>query len=97
MIQITMNKADIIFQKIINDEYLVSTFDLEPNKYHSIVEGKKAINPYVRAIAEIVYQLNERISTVRSDMRIRKQAGPVVLDESEFSSIYKKIVSSLSK
>lgn len=97
MISETANKADNIFVKVISDEYLASTFNIEPHKYHSLDEGKRALNPYVKAIAEIIDQLNKRISNAKSEMRIRNQAGPVVLDESEFSSIYKKVVSSLSK
>lgn len=97
MIPVTVNKADNIFLKVISDEYLASTFNLEPQRYRSIDEGKRSLNPYVKAIAEIIDQLNKKISSAKSEMHIRNQVGPVVLDESEFSSIYKKIVSSLSK
>jgi len=92
-----MNKVDYMFLKIISDERLASTFDIIPSKYQSLNEGKKALNPYVKAIAEIVDQLNRKISEVKSDMRIRNEVGPVVLTDSDFKPIYNKVLSLLSK
>ena len=92
-----MNKVDVIFLKIISDERLASTYDIEPSKYRSLDEGKRAINPHVRAIAEMVDQLNRKINEVKSDMRVRNKVGPVVLTDADFKPIYNKIVSSLSK
>lgn len=92
-----MNKVDYIFLKIISDERLASTFDIIPSKYQSLNEGKKALNPYVKAIAEIVDQLNRKISEVKSDMRIRNEVGPVVLTDSDFKPIYNKVLSLFSK
>ncbi len=92
-----MSKVDNIFLKIISDERLISTFDIVPSKYRSLDDGKRALNPYVKAIAEIVDQLNKKISEAKSDMRIRNKVGPVVLDEVDFQPIYKKVLSILSK
>ncbi len=92
-----MSKVDNIFLKIISDERLISTFDIVPSKYRSLDDGKRALNPYVKAIAEIVDQLNKKISVAKSDMRIRNKVGPVVLDEVDFQPIYKKVLSILSK
>lgn len=86
-----------MFLKIISDERLASTFDIIPSKYPSLNEGKKALNPYVKAIAEIVDQLNRKISEVKSDMRIRNEVRPVVLTDSDFKPIYNKVLSLLSK
>ncbi len=92
-----MNKVDNMFLRIISDERLASTFDIVPSKYRSLDEGKRAINPHVKAIAEMVDQLNKKINEVKSDMRVRNKVGPVVLTDSDINSIYKKVLSSLSR
>ena len=92
-----MSKIDNIFLKVISDEKLVNTFDIQPGKYSTLDDGKRAMNPHVRAIAEILAQLYEKINEVQSDMRIRNKVGPVVLNDADFQFIYKKVVSSLSK
>lgn len=92
-----MDKLDNLFIRIINDEQLVSSFDIDPSKYESLEDGKKSLNPQVRAIAEILSQLNKRINEVRADMNLRNKMGPVVLSETDFTPIYKKVVSSFSK
>jgi hypothetical protein len=92
-----MEKYDNLFLRIINDERLITTFDIEPSKYSCLEDGKKASHPQVQAIAEIISQMNRRISDIKSDMRLHNQAGPVVLNETDFQPIYKKIVSLLSK
>ena len=92
-----MNKVDNMFLKIISDERFASTFDVVPLKYRSLDEGKRALNPHVKAVAEMVDQLNKKINDVKSDMRIRNKVGPVVFTEADFKPIYNKAVSSLSK
>ena len=56
-----MNKSDNMFLKIISDERFASTFDVIPSKYKSLDEGKRALNPHVKAVAEMVDQLNKKI------------------------------------
>lgn len=92
-----MSKVDNMFVKIISDKRLADTFDFEPSDYGSLNEGKRAVNPYVKAIAEMVDMLNKKVSEIKSDMGIRNRVGPVMMNESDFQTIYKKIVSSLSK
>ncbi len=92
-----MNKVDTMFLKIISDEQLSSAFDINPSKYRDLNEGKRALNPQVKAIAELIDQLNKKINDVKSDMRIRNKVGPVVLTDTDFNSIYKKVLSMLSK
>lgn len=92
-----MAKIDNLFLKIISDEQLTKAYNINPNKYRDLDAGKRAIEPSVRAIAEMVDLLNKKINDVKSDMRIRNQVGPVILDDAVFQSIYKKVVSTLSK
>lgn len=92
-----MNKVDNMFLKIISDERFASTFDVVPSKYRSLDDGKRALNPHVKAVAEMVDLLNKIINEVKSDMRIRNKVGPVMLTDSDFNSIYKKVLSTLSK
>lgn len=92
-----MNKVDNMFLKIISDERMASTFDIVPSKYRDLGDGRRALNPQIKAIAELIDQLNKKISDVKSDMRIRNKVGPVVLTDADFKPIYNKIVSILSK
>ena len=92
-----MSKADNMFLRIISDERFASTFDIVPSRYESLNDGKKSLNPQVKAVAEMIHQLNMKINDVKSDMRIRNKVGPEVLTDSDFKPIYNKIVSLLSK
>jgi hypothetical protein len=92
-----MNTLDNLFLKVINDERLSTAFEMEPGKYSGIEEGKRSLNPYVRATAELIAQLNLSINEVKSDMRLRNKVGPVVMNESDFQPLYKKVVALLSK
>lgn len=92
-----MKKIDYLFLKIINDERLIATFDIQPSKYKCLEDGKRALNPQVQAIAETLSLMNKKISEIKSDMRIRNKVGPVVLNEADYQVIYKKVVSILSK
>jgi hypothetical protein len=92
-----MEKNDTLFLKVINDERLVANFDIVPSKYSCLEDGKKALHPQVRAIAEILSQMSKRVNEAKMDLRIRNKIGEVVLDEADFQPIYKKVVSLLTK
>lgn len=92
-----MAKSDLIFQKIISNERFADAYNITATKYQSLDSGRRALQPEVRAVAEIVHDLNIQIDQKKSDMRIRKQSGPVVIDASFFQTLYRKIVSSLGK
>ena len=92
-----MNKLDLIFTKVISDNAFAKNFDIDASKYTSIEEGKRSLNPHVRAAAELVEMLSKKVGEEESNMRIRNKVGPVVLNESDQQVIYRKIVASLSK
>ena len=92
-----MDKLDLIFTKVISDNAFAKGFDIDASKYSNIEEGKRSLNPYVRAVAELVETLSKKIGEEESNMRIRNKVGPVVLNESDLQVIYRKIVASLSK
>lgn len=92
-----MAKNDLIFQKIISNERFADAYNITTTKYQNLDSGRRALQPEVRAVAEIVHDLNIQIDQKKSDMRIRKQSGPVVIDVSFFQTLYRKIVSSLGK
>lgn len=91
------NRNDIIFRKIINNERLDNAFDITPSKYPSIDMGRRALQPEVKAIAEIIHDLSNQIEQIKADMRVRNQSGTVVIDQSTLQSLYRKVVSTLSK
>ena len=92
-----MSNIDNIFRRVLADEQLVREFNINAARINSVSDGKRAVNPQVKAIAEILDQLNKKISETKSDMNIRKKSGPVVLADSDFQTIYKKVVAQLSK
>ena len=51
---------------------------------------------YIQQDNELIDQLNKKINDVKSDMRIRNKVGPVVLTDTDFNAIYKKVLSSCS-
>jgi hypothetical protein len=92
-----VSKTDNLFLRIINDEQLVATFDIDPSRYTCIEDGRESDHPQVHAIAEIISLMSRKINDTKSEMRIRQKTGPVVFDESDYQPIYKKVVSMLSK
>lgn len=91
-----MNKLDNIFLRIINNRQFGETIGQDAVNIKCIDEGKRAANKQIRAIAEILDQLNKKIEMAKVDMRIRGKAGVVELDNSEYAPIYKKILSMLT-
>ncbi|MCH4183499.1 MAG: hypothetical protein LKF48_10130 [Prevotella sp.] len=93
-----MSKSDVIFKKLIGEERFAKAYNVNPHKYANLEAGLRAYdNVHVQAIATIVHDMNRLISAAASDMNIRKQAGPVSLDESEYRTLYRKIIHLLTK
>lgn len=92
-----MAKNDLIFQKIISNKRFADAYNVVSSKYPNLDAGKRALQPEVRAVTEIVHDINFQIEQKKADMRIRKQSGPVTLDPSFLQTLYRKIVASLSK
>lgn len=92
-----MAKNDLIFQKIISNKRFADAYNVVPSKYPNLDAGKRALQPEVRAVTEIVHDINFQIDQKKADMRIRKQSGPGTLDPSFLQTLYRKIVASLSK
>lgn len=92
-----MSKIDTLFTKIIRDESFANYFDIQPSLYNTLEEGKRSLNPHIKAVAELLDQLNQKISIAQSDMRIFNKVGHVILADSDQQAIYRKIVSLLSK
>lgn len=92
-----MAKKDLIFKKIIGNKEFANAYNIDSSKYPNLEAGKRALQPEVRAVSEIVHDINFQIEQKRADMRIRKESGPVTLDASFFQTLYRKIVSSITK
>lgn len=92
-----MSRLEKLFQKVINDETISRTFDIDPSKYPSIDYAKRSLNPQVKAIVETLLLLDKKIAEEKSEMRIRNKVGPINLDDSDFQPIYRKILSTLTK
>ena len=92
-----MSKVDNIFVRIVRDEKLQRQFEYDASRYRDLAEGKRSANKYVRAIAEIIELLNLKIVEIKSDMKLKHLSGPVIMNDNDFQSIYKIVVTSLNK
>jgi len=91
-----MGKYDILFEKIVTSNELVDELGPDSKRYKTVTDGKKAImNKKIRAIAEIISEVGSKYELKKSNARIHSEEA--TLDESEFQSIYRKIVSLLTK
>ena len=63
-----MSRLEKLFQKVINDETISTTFDIDPSKYPSIDYAKRSLNPQVKAIVETLLLLDKKIAEEKSEM-----------------------------
>lgn len=91
-----MGKYDILFEKIVTSEELVNELGPDARRYKTIADAKKAVsNKKIRAVAEIISEVGSKFDLKKSNARIHSEEA--TLDESEFQSIYRKIVLLLTK
>jgi len=90
-----MNKLDNIFLKIIKDPQFSETIGNDAFRVNSLNDGKRSMNKQIKAIAEILDQLNKAIQISKSEMRLKSGKG--VIAEAEYQAIYRKVVSLLIK
>lgn len=92
-----MSKLDNIFRMVISDPGIQKEYNIDLEKYDTVKKALDSRDPFVQSIATIVSMLDQKIEAKKMDMRIHRDNGPVVLEESDNSAIYRKVVSILSK
>lgn len=91
-----MGKYDTLFEKIVTNDELASELGMDARRYKTVADAKKAVtNKKVRAIAEIISEVCSKLDLKKSNARVLSEVA--TLDESEYQSIYRKIVSLLTK
>ena len=91
-----MSKYDILFEKIITSEEFTNELGPDASRYKTIADAKKAVmNKEIRAIAEIISEVGYKFDLKKANAKPLTEEA--ILDESEFQSIYRKIVSLLTK
>lgn len=91
-----MGKYDILFEKIVASEEFADELGADARRYRTIADAKKAImNKKLRAVAEIISEVGSKYDLKKSNANILSR--DVTMDEAEFQSIYRKIVSLLTK
>lgn len=91
-----MGKYDTLFEKIVTNDELASELGMDARRYKTVADAKKAVtNKKVRAIAEIISEVGSKLDLKKSNARVLSEVA--TLDESEYQSIYRKIVSLLTK
>lgn len=90
-----MGKYDILFERIVTSKELADELGPDAGRYKTVADAKKAVsNKKIRAIAEIISEVGYKFDLKKSDARLYSKE--TTLDESEFQSIYRKIVSLLN-
>ena len=90
-----MGKYDILFERIVTSKELADELGPDAGRYKTVADAKKAVsNKKIRAIAEIISEVGYKFALKKSDARLYSEE--TTLDESEFQSIYRKIVSLLN-
>ena len=92
-----MSKLDNIFLRIIQDSQFADTIGNDALRIRNLDDGKRAVNKHIKAVAEVLDMLNKKLAEARSDMSIKGKTGNVVIDDSEYQTIYRKVVSLLTK
>jgi len=93
-----MSKLDNIFAKVIADPAFCKEYGVnDPERYDNIAVGLKSPNGYVAAVATAIKEISTAYELQRSEMSVRHKDGPVVLQDNDFRSTYKKIISILEK
>ena len=91
----TMGKYDILFERIVTSKELADELGPDARRYKTVADAKKAVsNKKIRAIAEIISEVGSKFDLKKSNARLHSEE--TTLDESEFQSIYRKIVSLLN-
>ena len=91
-----MGKYDKLFEKIVTNDELASELGMDARRYKTVADAKKAVtNKKVRAIAEIISEVGSKLDLKKSNARVISEVA--TLDESEYQTIYRKIVSLLTK
>lgn len=91
-----MGKYDKLFEKIVTNDELASELGMDARRYKTVADAKKAVtNKKVRAIAEIISEVGSKLDLKKSNARVLSEVA--TLDESEYQTIYRKIVSLLTK
>lgn len=92
-----MGKLDTMFHEIISYDEFVEKYDYNPDDYQKISVGCNSSNQYVRAIANMLLDLDKLVEDKKMDMRIKHQTGKVVIDQSAWDAIYRKLNKNLEK
>ena len=91
-----MNRIDNIFLRVIKDVDFRREYDVHPELYATINDGYNAANPYVRAVAKILIEVDHQVSEMEREQRIRNLEGKIELPETFKSKLYKVMIKDLS-
>lgn len=80
---------------IISNEQFSEELGAYSSRCKNVADGKKSENKTMKAIAEVISEIGGRIDSIKTDGKSQKTN--VNLDDSEMQSVYRKIVSLLTK
>ncbi len=91
-----MSKIDNIFKKVISDADFRHEYDVHPELYTTVNDGYSATNPYVRAVAKLLWEVDKQVSEMERNQRIRNLEGQIELPDTFKTKLYKIMIKELS-
>lgn len=91
-----MSKIDNIFKEVISEADFRREFDVHPETYKSINDGYNSSNPYVRAVAKLLWEIDKQVSEMEREQRIRNLEGKIELPDTFKSKLYRIMIKELS-
>ena len=91
-----MSKIDNIFKRVLSDADFRREYDVRPEIYETVSDGFLATNPYVKAVARILIEIDKQVSEMEREQRIRNLEGKIELPETFKSKLYKLMIKELS-
>ncbi len=91
-----MSKIDNIFLRVINDSEFRQEYDVHPENYSNISDGFLSSNPYVCAVAKLLRNVDDQVSEMEREKRMRNTEGKIELPETFKAKLYKVMLKELT-
>lgn len=90
-----MTKLDNIFLRVISNPKLCEEFQVDPAEFSNINEGLLSNDPHVHTIAQMLVDIDAKVSEMKSSDLFGPKETPLELSDTQKSTIYKRVLQSL--
>lgn len=92
-----MTKIDNIFLRVISNPKLCEEFEIDPSNFTNISEGLVSDDPHVHTIAQMLVDIDSKISEIKSSDLFGPKEHAIELTDTQKSTIYKRVLQSLKE